>query len=66
MALTFCPKEPDKNYVNHIDGDPTNNKILNLEWCTVKTGYNDTPVRSHFHRYSELSLIPRILFIAIT
>jgi len=33
---------------------------------TVKTGYNDTPVRSHFHRYSELSLIPGILFIAIT
>ena len=36
------------------------------EDTTVKTGYNDTPIRLHFHCYSELSLIPRILFIAIT
>jgi len=39
VALTFCPKEPDKNYVNHIDGDSTNNKISNLEWCTQKKKY---------------------------
>ncbi|CAG8837493.1 22947_t:CDS:2 [Gigaspora margarita] len=36
VALAFCPKEQGKNYVNHIDGNPTNNKVSNLEWCTQK------------------------------
>ncbi|CAG8578117.1 7671_t:CDS:1 [Dentiscutata heterogama] len=31
IALAFCPKEPDKNYKNHIDGNSTNNKASNLE-----------------------------------
>ncbi len=36
VALAFCPKEEGKEYVNHIDGNPTNNKASNLEWCSHK------------------------------
>jgi len=36
VALTFCPKEEGKEYVNHIDGNSTNNKTSNLEWYSHK------------------------------
>ncbi|KAF0439334.1 His-Me finger endonuclease [Gigaspora margarita] len=31
VALAFCLKEKGKEYVNHVDGDPSNNKASNLE-----------------------------------
>ncbi|PKK55743.1 His-Me finger endonuclease [Rhizophagus irregularis] len=36
IALAFCSKEQGKDYVNHIDGNPANNKASNLEWVTPK------------------------------
>lgn len=34
VAYTFCKKDPDRNLVNHIDGNKQNNYYKNLEWVT--------------------------------
>lgn len=34
VATHFKIRREDQTYVNHLDGDKTNNKATNLEWCT--------------------------------
>ena len=34
LAKAFIPNPENKDTVNHIDGDPSNNKLDNLEWMT--------------------------------
>ena len=33
VAYAFIPEVEGKTSINHIDGNPRNNKVENLEWC---------------------------------
>ena len=36
VANAFLPKINGKDFVDHIDGDRSNNAVTNLRWCTFK------------------------------
>jgi len=35
VAIAFISKVEDENIVHHVDGNPLNNNLNNLEWCTI-------------------------------
>lgn len=36
IAETFIPNTENKPFINHINGVTSDNRIENLEWCTIK------------------------------
>ena len=47
VAKAFIPNPFNYPQINHIDENPSNNNVDNLEWCTAKynMNYNDAPKR---------------------
>lgn len=55
VAMAFVPKPKNKNVVNHIDGNKSNNNSINLEWVTISENH-DHALRTGLVKYKKCPL----------
>lgn len=58
VALAFIPKVDGKEYINHIDGNPKNNKVENLEWCN-HTENNNHAFDNGLNKSNQILLVDK-------
>lgn len=57
VGIAFLPNEGNKPIINHIDGNPINNNVNNLEWCDQKYNmqhaYDTGLIPSNIHAFKN-------------
>jgi len=51
VAIAFIPNPKNKPEINHIDSNPENNHVSNLEWCTHKENI------MHAKKYGKMKVL---------
>ena len=49
VAMVFLPKIDGKTIINHIDNNPSNNNVTNLEWCTQYENMQHSKKQNRFN-----------------